>query len=121
MVLMSLLGCSEQESKSSVPETYETENQVKIEEPKVVILFSEHEGQLMTNQAVKDYETKYKKASLHKAFSQSNSGAWSWRSNRTSIEHAKNNALLVCQKNNKKLESLHPCKIVNIDGQWVNN
>lgn len=74
---------------------------------------------LMTNQAVASYRNEYLKATAHKAFAQSDSGAWSWKSNRTSIEHAINNALIGCRANNKRSEAEYPCKIINIDGEWT--
>ena len=74
---------------------------------------------LITNQALASFKSKYKEASQNKAFAQSLSGAWSWKSNRTSVEHAKTSALIGCQRNNKKTEDLYPCKVVNINGTWV--
>jgi hypothetical protein len=75
---------------------------------------------LMSNDAKASYETKFISAKNHKAFSQSDSGAWSWKANRTSIDHAKTNALIACQKNNIKYEKTYPCKIININGLWLN-
>lgn len=75
---------------------------------------------LMSNKALKSYKTDYAKASKHKAFAQSASGAWNWKSNRTSKEHAMTGALIGCQRNNKKSEDLYPCKVINVDGKWLN-
>ncbi len=72
----------------------------------------------MTNQALKSYREEYIHATEHKAFAQSAVGAWSWKSNRTSIKHAIENSLIDCQKNNKGHEAEHPCKIINVDGKW---
>jgi hypothetical protein len=77
------------------------------------------EASLMTNQALKSYREGYVHATKHKAFAQSDVGAWSWKSNRTSIKYAIENSLIDCQKNNKKHEAEYPCKIINVDGKWV--
>ena len=76
---------------------------------------------IITNKALKSFKTDYLKATSHKAFAQSASGAWNWKSNRTSKAHAIKSALISCQRNNIKNEQLHPCKVINIDGDWVNN
>jgi len=91
------------------------------DEKGLTIYTSDSEGaeSLITNQALESFNTEYKEASKHKAFAQSLSGAWNWKSNRTSIEHAKTSALIGCQRNNKKSEDLYPCKVVNINGKWV--
>lgn len=75
---------------------------------------------LITNQALKSFKSDYANASKHKAFAQSASGAWNWKSNRTSKEHAIKSALIGCQRNNKKSEDLYPCEVINIDGKWLN-
>jgi len=77
------------------------------------------EASIMTNQALKSYREEYVHATEHKAFAQSDVGAWSWKSNRTSIKHAIENSLIDCQRNNKRHEAEHPCKIINVDGQWA--
>jgi hypothetical protein len=74
---------------------------------------------IITNSGLSSYNEKYLSASEHKAFAQSMSGVWSWKSNRTSVEHAQTSALVSCQNNNLKNEALYPCKIINIDGVWV--
>ena len=76
---------------------------------------------LITNQALKSFKNDYSKASKHKAFAQSVSGSWNWKSNRTSKEHAIKSALIGCQRNNKKSEDIYPCKVININGKWLNN
>jgi hypothetical protein len=68
---------------------------------------------IVTNQVLTSYQTKYLKATSHKAFAQSESGAWNWKSTIKS-------ALISCQVNNKKSESIALCKIINIDGIWTN-
>lgn len=77
------------------------------------------EAAIMTNQALKSYREEYVHATEHKAFAQSDVGAWSWKSNRTSIKHAIENSLIDCQRNNKRHEAEHPCKIINVDGTWA--
>ena len=77
------------------------------------------EDSIMTKQALKSYRENYSHASTHKAFAQSGSGAWSWKSNRTSVEYAIQNSLISCQKNNKRHETEYPCKIINVDGEWI--
>ena len=74
---------------------------------------------IITNKALKSFNTKYVKATKNKAFAQSASGAWNWKSDRTSVEHAKTSALIGCQHNNKKSEDLYPCKVINLNGNWI--
>jgi hypothetical protein len=74
---------------------------------------------LITKQAKSSFKKKYKKATKHKAFAQSVSGAWSWKSSRTSVEHAKTSALVGCQKNNKDNEKAYPCELINVNGKWT--
>jgi len=59
---------------------------------------------IMSNSALKSYMEKYKKAKLHKAFAQSEGGAWSWKTNMTTREYAIKAALMQYQKKNKKYE-----------------
>jgi len=77
------------------------------------------EAAIMLNQALKSYREEYVHATEHKAFAQSDVGAWSWKSNRTSIKHAIENSLKDCQRNNKRHEAEHPCKIINVNGTWA--
>jgi len=74
---------------------------------------------LITNQAVKSFKTDYQKAPSNKAFAQSVSGAWNWKSNRSSVEHARTSALVGCQRNNKKSEDIYPCKVIHVNDEWV--
>ena len=74
---------------------------------------------IISNKALQSFKTEYSKAPTNKAFAQSVSGAWNWKSNRTSIEHAKTSALIGCQRNNKKSEDLYPCKVIHINDTWV--
>lgn len=77
------------------------------------------EASIVTNQALKSYREEYVHATEHKAFAQSDMGAWSWKSNRTSIQYAIENSLIDCQKNNKRHEAKYPCEIINVDGKWA--
>ena len=74
---------------------------------------------IITNKALVSFNNEYLEATGNKAFAQSVSGAWNWKSNRTSIEHAKTSALIGCQRNNKKSEDLYPCKVIHINDTWV--
>ena len=74
---------------------------------------------IISNEALDSFQTKYKEATSNKAFAQSVSGAWNWRSNRTTIEHAKTSALVGCQRNNKKSEDLYPCRVIHVNDSWV--
>ena len=78
------------------------------------------EASIIRKKALKSYKKSYMAARSHKAFAQSESGSWAWKSNRTSKEHAVNNALAYCRKNNKQNEKSHPCRVINIDGAWTN-
>jgi hypothetical protein len=102
-----------------------TQGQIQSEPPKSELkikLYSNNKSgieSIITNQALKSFNTDYAKATKNKAFAQSASGAWNWKSNRTSIEHAKNSALIGCQRNNKKSEYSYPCKVIHLNGNWV--
>ncbi|TQV73890.1 AgmX/PglI C-terminal domain-containing protein [Aliikangiella marina] len=70
---------------------------------------------LISKSALESYEKKYIEKSENKAFAQSYTGAWAWRANFTSIEHAVKAVYLDCLKNS----NYKPCKIVNINGEWT--
>ncbi len=76
-----------------------------------------NEKVLRTNKALKSYNEEYLVASHNKAFAQSPEGSWNWRSDRVSIEMAKEDALAGCNKHVKPKESA--CVIVNVNGEWV--
>ncbi|PCJ38625.1 MAG: hypothetical protein COA99_11630 [Moraxellaceae bacterium] len=73
---------------------------------------------IISNKALKSFKNDYAKTPKNKAFAQSTSGAWNWRSDRTSIEHAVTSALIACQRKNRKAEDLYPCKIIHINDSW---
>lgn len=75
---------------------------------------------IMTIEALDTFNTSYKDALIHKAFAQSDSGAWAWRANRLKKEQAINDALAKCKENNKKYEKSYPCKVINVNDEWVN-
>jgi hypothetical protein len=107
-----LFGCATHGPTQSVPPK---------SEPNIKIYSNNQSGieSIITNQALKSFNTEYAKATKNKAFAQSASGAWNWKSNRTSIEHAKNSALIGCQRNNKKSEGSYPCKVINLNDNWI--
>ena len=72
---------------------------------------------LRTNRALKSYNEEYLVASRNKAFAQSPEGHWNWRSDRVTVEMAKEDALAGCNKHVKQNESA--CVIVNVNGEWV--
>lgn len=108
-----ITGCATTDKPSVNPQSKPTKA--------ITIYVNDEKGldSLITNQALKSFKTDYTKASKHKAFAQSVSGAWNWKSNRTSKEHAIKSALIGCQRNNKKSEDLYPCNVINIDGKWI--
>ena len=80
---------------------------------------AEGEAMLMRNEALEVYRTSYKDAQFHKAIAQSDSGHWAWSFNKASPEHAINSANIACQSFNKEHEIHYPCKVINVDGKWV--
>ena len=74
---------------------------------------------IISNRAMESFQGEYADAPENKAFAQSVSGAWNWKSNRTSIEHAKTSALVGCQRNNKKSEDLYPCEVIHVNDTWL--
>ena len=77
-------------------------------------------GLLITRkQAFKSFREKYLASKGHKAFAQSASGNWNWRSNRTSRDHAINSALASCRARNQAFEKTQPCITINVNGEWT--
>ena len=74
---------------------------------------------IIGNDALRAFKAEYAAASDNKAFAQSVSGSWNWKSNRTSESHAITSALIGCQRNNKRSEVLYPCKVINVNDEWV--
>lgn len=75
-------------------------------------------SRLMTRKAVKSY-AEYLQEERHKAFAQSETGSWAWVGSRTSPAYAKLNALAKCQSHNQEHEETSPCKVINVDGEWL--
>lgn len=115
LLVFSLVGCT------SIPEEVYEKSVVKANEGAIKIYENKFKGidSIIDNRALEAFKSKYQEASLHRAFAQSTSGAWNWRSNKTSIEHAKTSALIACQRNNRSSEDLYPCRVIHIDDDWV--
>ena len=73
---------------------------------------------LMSKKALNSYREKFLTERKNKAFAQSDTGSWSWRSSAKSEADAKQKALSSCRKNNKKHEAFYPCRIVNTNNNW---
>ncbi|RYY76492.1 MAG: hypothetical protein EOO52_03010 [Gammaproteobacteria bacterium] len=76
-----------------------------------------NEKVLRTNKALKSYNEEYLVAPDNKAFAQSPEGHWNFRSDRVTVEMAKEDALAGCNKHVRPKESA--CVIVNVNGEWV--
>jgi len=74
---------------------------------------------LIREEALSSFRQKYIPAKGHKAFAQSASGNWNWRSARTSKDHAINSALASCRARNQDFENGQPCKIINLNDEWT--
>lgn len=109
--ILIISGCTMQQVRQPV---VETSNQITIYQNNQNGLDS-----IISNKALESFKNEYAAASINKAFAQSVSGAWNWKSNRTSVEHAKTSALIGCQRNNKKSEDIYPCKIIHLNDEWV--
>jgi len=97
--------------------------QPKFEESNKITIYQNNRigiESIISNKALSSFETEYANAPKNKAFSQSASGAWNWKSNRTSVEHAITSALIGCQRNNRKSEDLYPCKVIHVNDTWKN-
>jgi hypothetical protein len=73
---------------------------------------------LISADAKKYYNENYLHANKNKAFAQSISGAWASASDHTSEYHAKNIAMIICERRNLKRQIEAPCEIVNVNGIW---
>ena len=83
-------------------------------------IVSEQSGEsaIMSNKALNAYRQKYLDVTRDKAFAQSDNGAWSWRSSKTSESDAVKKALAACRKNNKNHDEVFPCRIINVNNSW---
>jgi hypothetical protein len=73
---------------------------------------------LKTNSARESYKW-YFGAKYHKAFAQSESGAWGYEPNKMNASSAMRSALDRCKKHNKANEANEPCQIINVDDYWA--
>ena len=97
--------------------------QPNLEEPQKIVIYQNSNvglASIISNKALVSFKGDYANAPKNKAFAQSPSGAWNWKSDRTSIEHATTSALIGCQRNNKKSEDVYPCKVIHINDSWKN-
>jgi len=104
-------GCTVQQVKHST-----------VEGPKKMKVYQNDKtgiDSIISNKALSSFQNEYSAASRNKAFAQSVSGVWSWKSNRTSKEHAITSALIGCQINNKKSEDIYPCEVIHVNDSWV--
>ena len=63
---------------------------------------------------------KYLKAKYHKAFAQSDDGAWGYDTNETSIGSAIHWSLLKCETGRKSTaREIKPCQIINVNDYWA--
>ena len=74
---------------------------------------------LITYEAFSAYYNTYKDAKGHKAFAQSEGGAWSYVTERNSREEANNEVLAACQGYNELFSDTFPCTLVNVDNEWT--
>lgn len=114
LVLTALVGCTASLQPGSGASSPNPDNSITIYENN-----KSGVGSIISNKALESFNEKYLPANENKAFAQSLSGAWDWRSNRTSVDHAKTSALVGCQRNNEQSEDLYPCRIINVNGEWV--
>ncbi len=69
---------------------------------------------LITKKAVKEFETRYKKAKFNKVFVQSDAGSWSWKSSaEEDIPTLVEKALKSCRSNQKVLAERYPCRVID--------
>lgn len=67
--------------------------------------------------ALKAFTEEYLGQANHKAFAASDSGAFGWRSGQSSLREAATQAMAACEADRKAYTG--PCKLVNVNGQWV--
>lgn len=79
-----------------------------------------NESSIITAKALSSYKENYLQERSHKAFAQAESGAWAWRADRTSAEHASRSAMIACMNNNAKNQDKYPCVVINVNDQWLN-
>ncbi len=73
---------------------------------------------VLVGSSARDSYKWYFGAKTHKAFAQSESGAWGYETNRMSAGSAMDDALERCRKHNTNYEIEQPCRIINVNGHW---
>lgn len=72
---------------------------------------------IRTKDAFKSFQKEYLHQKDHKAFAQSQTGAWAWRAERTTREFAIEDAVNAC---NNYLEANEPrCVVIHVNKEWV--
>lgn len=104
-----LTGCATPSSNRVCP----TESSSTIETPSEEAVSC----YITSNNGVKAFRSGYWSAEMHKAFASSDDGPWGYRSGKSRKEYAVLGAMKNCEKSLKPQDS--PCKIVNIDGNWI--
>ncbi|PSW16599.1 hypothetical protein C9J01_06285 [Photobacterium rosenbergii] len=74
---------------------------------------------LQTKTAIESYMINYVDGDFHKAWARTKKGRWAWAVNRYTQEDAIDHALQSCRSINQKREKKDPCKIINLDGEWI--
>ena len=74
------------------------------------------EKSIISKKALTTYRNVYKNAKPHKAFAQSDTGAWAYRYGENSRQKATSTTLDNCKKFNKG----KPSRIINVNNEWVN-
>lgn len=75
------------------------------------------EEQVKLSSALSSFRTEYSLAPDHKAFAQSEEGAWAWSANMASTRDAIDNAIARCTKNLKPHQG--PCLAIHVDDKWI--
>ena len=76
-------------------------------------------NRLKTKSQVESYQVNYVDAEFHKAWARSKTGRSAWVADRFTEDDAIEQALTTCRDINKKREKKHPCKIINLNGEWI--
>ena len=66
---------------------------------------------------VDSFRTEYWNAPGHKAFASSDEGSWGWSGTMPSADEAREHARQRCERHRPARD--RPCRIVNVDGNWV--
>ncbi|MGF1758215.1 hypothetical protein L4D76_09770 [Photobacterium sagamiensis] len=74
---------------------------------------------LHSKNALESYIVNYADGDYHKAWARSKTGRAAWAIQRFSQEDAIEHALTICRSGNEKYEKKYPCKIINLDDEWL--